>query len=229
MIIDLAFSIVSLGSVKSGSNEEMASHLVKFFKEQKLNPKYQDKTDIETIVKECMIPHNGAWGLDYWFTCPLYLNWNTAPKDLFAEAQIYFFTDSRQYGVRLNFIPPDWVSKRTDYDSFAQEFGELAIEIHKKCEDVVTIVDRNSTRLGSGPYNLETLPMWIGWYSVYNQKIADKYKLKDLANTQYVDIHKDDSGYIIRSTKPWSEYKRYGWDDASKSFLTSSGGRLLKK
>lgn len=55
MIIDLALSIVSIGSVKKASNEEIASNFINFLKEEGLNPAYQDKTDVETIVKECMV------------------------------------------------------------------------------------------------------------------------------------------------------------------------------
>jgi len=229
VIIDLSLTIVAMGALRSKDSRSTAIDFINWLKEQNLNPSAQQGhlTKTEDIVGLLWNLDFSKYGSEHEVDFKFNANWNQ-PEKTYLGGGLYFHTNSDQYSVRINILPPMRVQSRSDYDGLAKKITSFAEEVHKKIKAKVTVVDKNSTALGSKAYNLHTLPLWIGWYSVYDPEMWSKHKITDkILTLNDLKIIDEEKIVIMHSTKGWSEYHRYGWNDETKNYLKSFGGRLL--
>lgn len=237
MIIDLSFSIISQGAkVKQKEQKPAAVGFLTWLKKEGYQPSIHIISDPEAMVED-------HWNrqrehaevspyIKYDVRMPIVIEpgWNQ-PKDTFFDCQLCFFNRGEQFKVRVNIIPPGQVKKRTDYDELAKKVCDFACGIHQVIDAAVTVVDRNRTLLGGSPYNFNTLPMHVGWYSIYNLAISKKHGLQShqnyLPNT--LQLKQIEGDIHLSATKPWSEYYRYGWnEDEYKSLLAFDAQPLFR-
>lgn len=244
MIIELSFSIVALGAPLNDTNRNTSIKLLKWVKSQGFDPFHYLGKDIKNKLydPEQIVDREIKWneedfkkhGKNLLGTNRSHLHvsphFDTSWEQVrYFGVTINLFEDIRQYNVRFNIFLNMLVKKRTDYDELLRKFSSLALGLHKKIKPEVTFIERDKTRHGFSFYNLKTLPMWTGWYSIYGGSISKKYNLNEIKSPlSTIKIGKDKDNTIIETTKPWSEYYRYGWSTEEKGFLKSIGGKLLK-
>lgn len=236
MIIDLSFSIISQGvKVKQGGQKLAALNFLTWLEREGYQPRIHRINDPKVMVEDQWNRQKEHGGLalgkyDIWMPIMIDPKWNQ-PKDTFFDCQLCFFSRGEQFKVRVNIIPPGYVKKRTDYDELVKRVCDFACGIHQVIDAAVTVVDRNRTQLGGSPYNFNTLPMHVGWYSIYNSVVSKKHGLQShqnyLPNTLKLKQIKGD--IHLSTTKPWSEYYRYGWnEDEYRSLLAFDAQPLFR-
>ncbi|MBI4029270.1 MAG: hypothetical protein HY376_02810 [Candidatus Blackburnbacteria bacterium] len=229
MIIDLSLSIVAMGAIYYKDSRSTGVNFITWLKEQGLNPSMQQGrlTKVEDIVNLLWDLDLSKYGSEHVVDFDFKADWGQ-PNETFFGGNISFHPNSNQFTVRMNILPPERVKNEGDYDNLAEKVAQFAETLHRKIQAKVTVVDRNKTRVGSNAYNVKGLPLWIGWYSFYDLDLRSKYNVLDNTSDPFEsDIINKKEVLIIRSTRKWSEYHRYGWGNETRNHLKSLGGRLL--
>lgn len=218
MIIDLSLSKVATGAIYHNDSRSAAFDFINWLRKQGLSPYMQQGklTKTEDIVDLMWHLDFSKYGTEHIVDFDFKTDWGQ-PEETFFGGNMSFHSNSNQFTVRMNILPPMWVKNRSDYDNLAEKIAQFAGALHHRIQPKITVVDRNKTKVGFNAYNIKSLPFYIGWYSFYDPIFRSKYNIPD--NTPdpiELNVIDKEEVFILRSTKKWSEYHRYGWGNETR-------------
>lgn len=144
-----------------------------------------------------------------------------------AELWLGTWHREKSRAIRINLFGTDGISS-ADFDSLGIYLTGLSLLIHQKLGAMLTIMESSERALAS--YNPKTIPLWVGWHTIYGEAVQKKHGLSPAmpfpAGITASHINRD---LMVRHSVSFSEHILKGWNAEQQNFWKSTGGRLLRK
>lgn len=219
-------AIHSLGGPVQGDDKEAYADFLDFLLQQGVSfysGKFRD--DTEEVLRENFEERIGRSLFGNTYTAPFL----TFPNLPVRGADLWLGTWSKEQtrSLRMNISGNDGISPK-DFDALGEYLAALVLAVHRKLGAAVTVIESSERALA--PYNPKTMPLWVGWQTLYSEAVQKKYGLSDStlfprgisATTAGTDL-------VVRHTVPFSEHILRGWDASQQVFWAGMKGRLLRK
>lgn len=223
-----ALSIVVIGAPVVGNSRAMIRNFLEWLQERDISPRFGDEQTPEAIVASSYREYEPApHTFDSQFYCNLDVAWQQ-PEQTIVELWFKTWARGEQYSCRINIsMLPSAHGNYATLDQSAEYARVWSVKLHQYLKAVLTIVDAASVRQLS-PYNLTQLPLWVGWSSVYGEKIGTRYGLEAIPlNAANLAVARNTTTTELHAMMKFSAYMQGGWGEATQGLLQQIGGRVL--